>query len=398
MLGGRRVLLGVTGGIAAYKAAQLVRLITGAGADVTVVMTEAASRFVGPETFAALTHRPVHTSLWESPGEVLHVRLAHETELAIVAPATARLLARLAVGMSDDLLTSTLLEYGGPIVLAPAMHTGMWEHPATRSNVETLVARGVRLVGPESGPLAHGDEGLGRMSEPEVILEAVVDALGGRPRGDLDGRVFVVTAGPTYEAIDPVRFIGNHSTGAMGIAIATEALRRGAEVRLVLGPGTLSPPPGVTVEQVVSADQMQAAVMGNIDAADVVVMAAAVADFRPKHVPDHKIKKDEGVPELALEPTPDILHALSRARRPEMLLVGFAAETNDVEAAGRAKLASKAVDLLVANEVGRAGTGFGSETNHAAILDATGVDEPMRVWTKAELASAVVDRIVSRLG
>lgn len=398
MLGGRKVLLGVTGGVAAYKAAHLARLLTGAGADVTVVMTESATRFVGPETFAALTRSPVHTSLWESLGDVVHVRLAHQADLAIVAPATAHLLGRLALGLADDLLTSTLLEYGGPIVLAPAMHTGMWEHPATQSNVETLTARGVRLVGPESGPLAHGDEGPGRMSEPEAILEAATATLGPRSSGDLAGKVVVVTAGPTYEAIDPVRFIGNHSTGAMGIAIATEALRRGAEVRLVLGPGTLPPPPGVAVERVVSAEQMQAAVMGHLDAADVVVMAAAVADFRPKHVPDRKIKKGDGVPELALEPTPDILRGMSLARRPATLLVGFAAETNDVVAAGRAKLASKAVDLLVANEVGRAGTGFGSETNHAAILDATGDDGPMRAWTKAELASAIVDRIVSRLG
>jgi phosphopantothenoylcysteine decarboxylase/phosphopantothenate--cysteine ligase len=406
VLAGRRVLLGVTGGIAAYKSAHLARALEGAGALVTVVMTESATRFIGPATFSALVSGTVHTSLWERPGDVLHVRLAHGSDLVVVAPATANLLAKVSTGLADDLLTSALLEYRGPVVMAPAMHTGMWEHPATSGNVEILRSRGVRFVGPESGALAHGDEGMGRMAEPGSIIAEAAAALGDRSSGDLagdlagdlDGRVVVVTAGPTYEAIDPVRFLGNHSSGKMGVAVASEARRRGAHVRLVLGPGTVAPPPGVDVERVTSAEEMRAAVMRHLDTADIVVMAAAVADFRPKRASSAKISKDEGAPDLALEPTPDILRELGEVRRPDMVLVGFAAETSDVEVAGRAKLASKGVDLLIANEVGRPGTGFGSDTDHAAVIDRAGNDVPLRRWTKAELATELLDRAVTRLG
>jgi phosphopantothenoylcysteine decarboxylase/phosphopantothenate--cysteine ligase len=397
VLEGRRVLLGVTGGIAAYKSAHLTRLLTAAGAVVTVAMSESATRFVGPDTFAALTGRPAHTSMWDRPGEVLHVRLAHETDLAVVAPATANLIAKLAAGIADDLLTSTLLEYRGPLVLAPAMHTGMWEHPATVGNVQILRGRGARIAGPVAGPLAHGDEGMGRMAEPETIMGEVADALTGGPKADLAGRVVVVTAGPTYEAIDPVRFIGNHSSGIMGVAVASEAAARGAQVRLVLGPGTVAPPSDVLVEHVTSADEMRAAVLAHLADADAVVMAAAVADFRPKQAVDTKLKKDDGVPELVLEPTPDIVSEIARTRRPGCVVVAFAAETTDVEAAGRAKLQRKGADLVVANEVGREGTGFGSATNHAAIIDAAGDDVGLREWTKDELATAILDRIVGRL-
>ena len=397
MLEGRRVLLGITGGIAAYKSAHLARLLTAAGAVVTVVMSESATRFVGPDTFAALTGRPAHTSLWERPGEVLHVRLAHEADLAVVAPATANLIAKLAAGIADDLLTSTLLEYGGPLVLAPAMHTGMWEHPATSGNVQILRGRGVRIAGPVAGPLAHGDEGMGRMAEPDAIMEEVADVRADGPTSDLAGRVVVVTAGPTYEAIDPVRFIGNHSSGIMGVAVASEAARRGAQVRLVLGPGTVAPPPDVAVERVTSADDMRAAVLAHLADTDAVVMAAAVADFRPTQVVGTKLKKDHGVPELVLEPTPDIVSEITQIRRPGCVVVAFAAETSDVEAAGRAKLARKGADLVIANEVGREGTGFGSITNQAAIIDAAGDDVGLREWTKDELATAIIDRIVGRL-
>ena len=397
MLHGRRVLLGVTGGIAAYKAASLARLLTEAGADIEVVMTGSATRFVGPETFAALTGRPVHTSLWERPGEVVHVRLAREHDLVVVAPATANVLAKLAAGLADDLLTSTLLEYRGPIVVAPAMHTGMWDHPATRRNVRDLMERGVTVVGPVSGALAHGDEGIGRMSEPDAILDAATSAVAGTRGAGLEGRVVVVTAGPTHEAIDPVRFIGNRSSGKMGVAIATEASRRGADVRLVLGPGASSPP-GMAAEHVTTAEEMRAAVRAHLDVADAVVMAAAVADFRPKQPADGKLKKRDGVPDLALEPTPDILRELGEERRAGLFLVGFAAETGDVEGAGRSKLASKGVDLVIANQVGRPDTGFGSDTNDAAILLAAGDDVPMRRWTKTELAAAIVDRIATGVG
>jgi phosphopantothenoylcysteine decarboxylase/phosphopantothenate--cysteine ligase len=393
----RRVLLGVTGGIAAYKAAHLGRLLVAAGHEVSVVMTESAARFVGPDTFAALTGHPVHSSLWERPGEVLHVRLAHEAHVAVVAPATANLLAKLAVGIADDLLSATLLEYDGPMVIAPAMHSGMWNHPATRTNVELLTARGVRFVGPVEGALAHGDEGIGRFAEPDVIADAVLAVIGSGPRAhDLEGRTIIVTAGPTHEPIDPVRYIGNRSTGKMGMAIASEAARRGADVRLVLGPGTVPPPPGVAPTRVSTAEEMRGAVLAAFDEADAVIMAAAVADFRPKQPAPDKLKKDDGTPELGLEPTPDILQELGR--RPDRpFLVGFAAETGDVERYGREKLRRKGADLVVANEVGRAGTGFGAETNRAAILSATGDDVELRGWTKAELAVAIVDRVASAL-
>jgi phosphopantothenoylcysteine decarboxylase / phosphopantothenate---cysteine ligase len=407
---GHRVLLGVTGGVAAYKAAHLARLLTGAGHEVSVVMTQAATRFVGPDTFAALTGRPVHSSLWERPGEVLHVRLAHEAELGVVAPATANLLAKLVTGLADDLLTSTLLETRAPLVIAPAMHTGMWEHPATQGNVQTLMARGVAFVGPVEGALAHGDSGMGRLAEPDAIaavveatlLEQLAPSVASTDNvvqlrsGELADRVIVVTAGPTYEPIDPVRFIGNHSSGKMGLVIAAEAATRGADVRLVLGPGTLTPPSDMQVRRVTTAEQMRAAVVDLAQGADAVVMAAAVADFRPKQAAGGKIKKEDGPPELSLEPTPDILRELGeRADRP--LLVGFAAETSDVEANGREKLLRKGADLLVANEVGREGTGFGSDTNRAAIVTRGGQDQALRDWTKRELAAAIVDRIVTQL-
>ena len=391
---GRRVLLGVSGGIAAYKAALLARLLSDAGMEVTAVLTDAATRFVGPDTFSALTGRPAFVSLWDRPGEVLHVRLAHETDVAVVAPCTANTIAKLAHGLADDLLTSTLLEYDGPLVLAPAMHSGMWDAPATQTNVGTLSSRGVRIVGPVDGPLAHGDSGPGRMSEPAEIADAVLAAL--RPR-DLERARVLVTAGPTHEPIDPVRFIGNRSSGKMGIAIAREAAARGATVTLVLGPGTIAPPPTLEVVRVQTADEMRSAVVDRSAAADVIVMAAAVADFRPKAPNESKMKKEAGVPDLMLEPTSDILAELGERRRTGQFLVGFAAETDNVEEAGREKLRSKHLDALVANAVGREGTGFGSETSEATIMVADGEDVPMRSWSKPELASAVCDLIAGFL-
>jgi phosphopantothenoylcysteine decarboxylase/phosphopantothenate--cysteine ligase len=392
-LSGRRVLLGVSGGVAAYKAAQLARLLGTEGADVTVVMTDSATRFVSPDTFAALTANPVHTSLWESPDDVLHVKLARAADVACVAPATANLIAKLAHGLADDLLTATLLEATCPLVVAPAMHTGMWEHPATRGNVDALAGRGVRFVGPVSGPLAHGDEGPGRLAEPQEIAAAIASAL--RPQ-DMAERSVVVTSGPTHEPIDPVRYIGNRSSGKMGVAIAAEAVARGAIVTLILGPGTVPAPPGVTAIHVATAEQMRNAVVDAYPDADVVVMAAAVADFRPKQPAETKLKKELGTPELVLEPTPDIVREQGE-RKGRRVLVGFAAETGDLEVAGRRKLTDKRLDLVVVNEVGREGTGFGSDTNHAMILAADGRDEPLRVWTKPDLARQICDRVTELL-
>jgi phosphopantothenoylcysteine decarboxylase/phosphopantothenate--cysteine ligase len=392
-LQGRRVLLGVTGGIAAYKSCILVRLLRLRGASVRVVMTRSAERFVGPATFAALADHRVYTDVFEEPGVVLHVRLAHEADIAVVAPATANVIAKLAQGIADDLLTSTLLEATCPLVLAPAMHTGMWEHPATQANVNAVASRGARIVGPAHGSLAAGDEGTGRMTEPEGIVQAIEDVLSSA--GDLAGRRIVVTAGPTWEPIDPVRFVGNRSTGKMGFAVATEAFERGAAVTLVVGPGTVEPPAGPAVVRVTTADEMRRAVLDAAADADAVVMAAAVADFRPETSADDKLKKDLGPPEVRLVPTPDILLELGSARG--TVLVGFAAETREVEASGREKLRRKGVQLLVANEVGREGTGFGSDTNRAAILAADGEDVAMREWTKRELAAAICDRLAKLL-
>ncbi len=387
------MLLGVSGGIAAYKAALVARLLKAAGAEVTVVLTEAATRFISADTFAALTGEPAYTSLWERPGEVLHVRLAREADVAVVVPATANVLAKLAHGHADDLLSATLLESTCPLVIAPAMHSGMWEHPATQSNVAILLDRGVRSVGPATGPLAHGDEGIGRLAEPEDVVAAVRGALAPQ---DLAGRGVLITSGPTHEPIDPVRFLGNRSTGKMGAALAAEALGRGAAVTVVLGPGA-SVPPGVEVVPVETAEEMRDAVLARFEEADAVVMAAAVADFRPKAIADSKLKKDSGVPELILEPTPDILRELGE-RRKDQVLVGFAAETEDLEQAGRTKLGSKRLDLVVVNLVGRDGTGFGSDTDEAMLLSADGDDVPLSGWTKRELAGAVIDRVAALLG
>lgn len=393
-LAGRRVLLGVSGGVAAYKAAVLARLLVAAGARVSTILTASAERFVGAATFAGLTGGPVHTSLWDRPDRAPHLELAHGCDLAIVAPATANTIARIAGGLADDLLSATLLETRAPILLAPAMHTGMWEHPATQANIGLLVDRGVRLIGPVSGPLAHGDAGPGRLAEPEDIVRAAEDlAAHGR---DLAGRRIIVTAGPTYEPIDPVRFLGNRSSGRMGFAIAAEAWARGADVVVIAGPTTATEPPGPRIVRIETAEELRDAVLEHLPGTDVLVMAAAVADFRPARRAAEKVRREAGVPELVLEPTPDVLREVAgRADRP--LLVGFAAETEDPMGAGRRKLVAKGVDLLVANRVGRAGTGFGSETNDAAILAADGDDDALRTWTKTALATALCDRIAKAL-
>jgi phosphopantothenoylcysteine decarboxylase / phosphopantothenate---cysteine ligase len=401
-LEGRRVLLGVTGGIAAYKAAYLARLLLDRGAEVQVIMTPAATRFIGLDSFAALTGRPVYSDVFERPEAVLHVRLARETDVAVVAPATGNALARLALGIADDMVSLTLLEYDGPLIVVPAMHTGMWMHPATRANLDALRERGVRIVGPVEGALAAGDTGMGRMAEPEDIAAAVEEALEAGASGDrggkesLAGRTLLVTAGPTYEPIDAVRFVGNRSSGRMGFAIAAEASGRGARVFLVAGPTQLPDPPGVEVVRVETAEQMREAVLARIEEADAVVKAAAVADFRPARPAAGKLKKQAGPPDLHLEPTADILRELGD-RKGERVLVGFAAETEDLEEAGRKKLVEKNLDVVVVNEVGSPGTGFDAETNRAMILSSDGADLPMREWTKASLAAAICDRLATLL-
>jgi phosphopantothenoylcysteine decarboxylase/phosphopantothenate--cysteine ligase len=394
-LAGRRVLLGVTGGVAAYKAAYLARLLRERGAEVQVVMTPAATRFVGPETFAALTGRQAHSDVFERTEDVLHVRLAHEADAAVVAPATANVLAKLATGVADELLTSTLLEFRGPLVVAPAMHSGMWIHPATVENLRVLQGRGVGVVGPVEGPLAAGDEGVGRMSEPEDIVAALEWAVAERG-GPLTARRILVTAGPTHEPIDAVRYVGNRSSGKMGYAVAREAAKRGAAVTLVSGPSPLPDPPGVEVVRVETAEEMREAVLARFEGADAVVKAAAVADWRPKERAEGKLKKEAGTPELLLDPTPDILRELGE-RKGDRILVGFAAETEDLEAAGRAKLREKRLDLIVVNEVGAPDTGFEADTNRAMILAADGDEEPLREWTKAELAATICDRFTRLL-
>lgn len=394
-LAGKHILLGVSGGIAAYKSAYLARLLRERGADVQVLMTRAATRFVGPETFSALTGHAVPTELFDAPETVGHVRLAHRADAAIVAPATANVLAKLAVGMADDLLTATLLEFRGPLLVAPAMHTGMHDAPSTQANLETLRARGVRVVGPASGPLAAGDEGLGRMAEPDEIATALEDLLAGT--GDLGGRHVVVTAGPTHEPIDAVRFLGNRSSGRMGFALAREAARRGAVVTLVTGPTHIEDPRGVATVRVETAEEMRTAVLDVWEDADAVIKAAAVADFRPKAPAPGKIKKELGAPEVHLEPTPDILAELGEGKGARVL-VGFAAETENLEESGRTKLRQKRLDLIVVNEVGAPETGFDAPTNRAMILSADGQDEPIRMWTKDELAAAVIDRVAELVG
>lgn len=393
-LRGARVLLGVSGGIACYKAVEVARLLGKAGARVQVVMTESATRFVGPITFASLTKRPAYTDLFEEQDRVLHVRLARESDLVLVAPATANVLAKMAHGISDDLLAAVLVAATCPIVVAPAMHTEMWDHPATRGNVETLRGRGVTIIDPEAGELAGGDEGVGRLAEPPTIVAAVAEAFA---RGrDLAGVRVLVTAGGTQEPIDPVRFIGNRSSGKMGFAIAAEAARRGAAVTLVTGPTWLEDPQRTEVVRVRTAAEMHRAVTSRFAGTDVVIKAAAVADFRPARPAASKIKKDEGPPVIDLEPTADILAELGRAKT-HQVLVGFSAETDDAVPQARKKLAAKNLDLIVVNVVGGPTTGFEADTNAAVLIGADGSEVELPLQTKASLARALCDRVAALL-
>lgn len=398
-LTGRRVVLGVSGGIAAYKAALVARGLVQAGAVVDVVMTDGARSFVGAPTFEGITGRKVRSEVWEDIPDETHVALARAADVVVVYPATAHLLAKAASGLADDLLTTTLLAATCPVVLAPAMHTEMWRHPATVANARTLDDRGVTLVGPVDGPLMGGDTGPGRAADPDDVVAAVGRAIGAR--ADLAGRSVVVTAGGTREALDPVRFLGNRSSGRMGFAVAAAAARRGASVTLVAAPTDLPTPTGVERVDVVSARDMHAEVLPRAADADVVVKAAAVADFRPTTESARKIKKADGVPTIALEPNPDILADLGRRRGEQGggpgVLVGFAAETDDVEANGRAKLERKGCDLLVVNDVTETGAGFGHETNRVVVLAADGARVEVPLSSKAEVADRLLDEVVARL-
>ncbi|MFI9274660.1 bifunctional phosphopantothenoylcysteine decarboxylase/phosphopantothenate--cysteine ligase CoaBC [Kitasatospora sp. NPDC052896] len=395
-----RVVLGVSGGIAAYKACELLRRFTESGHQVTVVPTAAALHFVGEATWAALSGRPAATETWERVHEVPHVRIGQQADLVVVAPATADLLAKAAHGLADDLLTNTLLTARCPVVFAPAMHTEMWEHPATQENVATLRRRGAIVLEPAVGRLTGVDTGKGRLPDPEAIFEACRRVLArGALAADLAGRHVVVSAGGTREPLDPVRFLGNRSSGKQGYALAVTAAARGARVTLLAANTELPDPAGVDVIRVSTALDLREAAFKAAADADVVVMAAAVADFRPAEYAAGKIKKVEGVEPapVALVRNPDILAELSAHRaRPGQLVVGFAAETDQVLANGRAKLARKGCDLLVVNEVG-VDKAFGADTNEAVLLGADGSETAVPEGPKEALADVVWDAVAARL-
>ncbi len=396
-LAGRHVLLGVSGGIASYKSCTLARRLAEAGARVDVVLTRAAAEFIRPVTFEALTGRPVLTSLW-SPGTALtHVRLPAEADLLIVAPATADLIARAALGLADDLLAAMLLARTGPLLLAPAMNDAMFAHPATQANLATLRARGAHLVGPDVGPLAEGpSERPGRMSEPDVILAHAERLL--RGGGRLAGRRVVVTAGATREPLDPVRVVTNRSSGKMGWRLAEAAWARGAEVTLLAGPGSLPDPVGVTVRRVETTADLEAAVREALPGADVLLMAAAPADYRPVGAADRKRPRQEGPLRVDLEPTADILAGTRAARKPGAVVVGFALETGDAVGKGRAKLARKDLDLIVVNDALEPGAGFEHDTNRVTLVDREGAATALPLMGKRDVAEAILDAVEARLG
>jgi phosphopantothenoylcysteine decarboxylase / phosphopantothenate---cysteine ligase len=390
-----RVVLGVCGGIAAYKAVEVCRRLVDAGVHVAPILTGDAQRFVGALTFSALASEPARTSLFDGPEPIPHTRLGQSADLVVVAPATAKLLGKYAAGISDDLLTATLLATRAPVLVCPAMHTEMWEHAAVQENLATLRRRGVHVLDPEEGHLAGGDSGAGRLADPARIAQRVLELLAGDH--PLTGRTVLVTAGGTREALDPVRYVGNRSSGKMGHALANVAARLGAQVVLVTT-ARLATADGVEVVRVESAQDMHDAVMAAAPRADAVIMAAAVADFRPKAPSAQKIKKVDGVPEIVLEPTPDILAALGRTKRPGQVVVGFAAETERLAEHAAGKLAAKRVDLMVANDVSAPDSGFEVDTNRALLLDSGGGAEETPLLTKEQLAAVVLERVVALLG
>ena len=390
MLTGKKIVVGVTGGIAAYKACDLVSRLKKRGAQVRVVLTEHACQFVQPLTFETLIGNPAYTDSFDRKYEIGHVALAKWADLLLIAPATANCMAKMACGIADDLLSTTCLAVRCPVLVAPAMNSAMWRNPATQANLELLRSRGLRFVGPEAGHLACGDDDVGRMSEPEQIVEAVEAIL--NPLHDLEGLHVLVTAGPTVERIDPVRYITNRSTGKMGYALAEAARDRGAKVTLISGPTNLTAPQGVELVRIESSAQLCAAVLEHGEKADVVVQAAAPADFRPKKVSDRKIKKTGENMSLELEATTDFAAELGRRKQPGQILVAFAAETNDVMDNARGKLAKKNADLIVANDVSRSDAGFGVDTNVITLITAEDV-RALEKMSKRAAADAILSRV-----
>jgi phosphopantothenoylcysteine decarboxylase / phosphopantothenate---cysteine ligase len=396
----KQVALGVTGGIAAYKAAELVRLFQDQGLEVQVIMTQAAQQFVAPLTFAALSGRRVITRMFDDQAEsspedssIEHISLAQRIDALVIAPATANMLAKLAHGMADDFLTLLALATRAPLIVAPAMNVNMWEHAATRANVAALRARGCKVIEPDTGILACGMTGAGRLADVGVIAEAVLSELS--RRHDLQDEILLITAGPTREPLDPVRYLGNRSSGKMGFALAEAAHRRGAHVVLVCGPTLIEPPSMVETSRVETAEQMAEAVLDRLCEATAVVMAAAVADYHPVEVSGTKIKKRQAALTLELEPTRDVLGEISLRRRPSQLVVGFAAETGDLLGNARAKLQAKRLDLVVANDVTQEGAGFDVDTNIATLVFANGQHKSLPRMSKLELAHRVLDQIVT---
>jgi phosphopantothenoylcysteine decarboxylase/phosphopantothenate--cysteine ligase len=395
-----RIALGVSGGIAAYKAAELVRLLQDRGVEVQVILTRGARQFVTPLTFAALTGRQVITEMFEGDGgtasfeaAIEHINVAQSIEALVVAPATANVLAKFAHGIADDFLTTLALATKAPLVLAPAMNVNMWEHPATRKNLEELRARGATIIEPDAGYLACGMTGAGRLAAIDLIAKTVLETLG--VREDLKGETVLVTAGPTEEPLDAVRYISNRSSGKMGYALAEASRRRGARVVLVSGPTHLAPPPGVILEYVKTAEEMAEAVSRRLEGATILLMAAAVADFRPARPQARKIKKLDGAPVVELEATRDILAEVARRRRAGQLVVGFAAETDRLIENAAKKLHDKRLDLIVANDVTQDGAGFNSDTNIVTLLFADGRSKPLDKMSKLDLAHRILDEVVS---
>jgi phosphopantothenoylcysteine decarboxylase/phosphopantothenate--cysteine ligase len=386
---GARILLGVTGGIAAYKAAALTSALVQRGALVDVVMTAEAERFVGPLTFSSLTGRPVYASLWDAPERIPHIRLVREADVVLVAPATANVIAKLAHGIADDLLTTALLAARVPLLIAPAMNDAMYRHPATRANLATVVARGCEVIEPESGFLAERESGAGRLASEERLLGALERALARRQ--SLAGKRVAITSGPTREAFDPVRFFSNASTGATGIALAREAALRGADVTLLLGPTLLEPPPGVRVVRVTTACELYDAALLHATGADLVIAAAAVADWRPERSFDAKVKKTQAAVTVSMVRNPDVLAALGE-RKGATFLVGFAAETEDHERNARDKLSRKHLDAIAVNDV-RAERGFGTGDNALALLWGSDGRRDLGTADKATLAARLLDAV-----